>query len=777
MSRYEPATACPGRPTVIRHAQIAVFLLLAAALLARPLIPETLERAELSFLPAAAGPTPATTAWLDAITLGLAGAALALTCRPLHAFGWAGIGLALLTIGGAVSVAVAGDRRLALNATANLLILALAGLVLTRLLQADWMRRLLLAAALATGCATGVKCLIWRTNEWQVTRDYWQEYKSRLSRSGADLSSPLVENFERRLQSGEAMGYQWHPNITGSYLAMWLLAGTGLLAAWGAARVPQSAGERFAGILLSAAICATVLAGLLLTASLGAMIAFGAGLVLFAATAASRRWPIVRPDRLLAAFVAGYLVLVAGGVIWGLACGTLPHPSLAFRWHYWQAAARALRDAPLTGIGRLNFTDAYLLHKPPESPEDVRDPHNLWLTLLVELGPLGLIGAGVLVGGALRGAFRQAFVVGARQEMPELRAQLSRGPLYTLFLTPGLVLLIQALFSRQLVDVPTAVVWAVELAAVWVISFFCAERLLERLARAGEVDGLRAAAIFSALAGALVHGLVDFAPLTPGGIATFAGLAAAAAPIGTHRPSFGPGRAVALAACTAALLAFQIAQVAVPTARAEQTLDNLRCLATQTATTQSCQPLLAAVGRARQAGALDASGARQAAGLLRELVGASGQVLPCEKELLEEARELGELALRLNPRSAAAYVGLAKTWDRIEELWLLSDEQAAAAALRRSAGYWEQAARLQPADPRTRIAAGRAWFRWWKESKDESAAHVAVDHLLAALRIDSARPPQELMRLRPAELEELYNLLRRLESTDRRLTTMPGAGP
>jgi len=765
------------RSALIRWPQVGVFLLLVAVLVVRPLIPETFERAELSFLPAATGTSPATTAWLDAITLALAAVAVILSCGRLRAFGWAVTGFALLTVGGAVSVAAAGDRRLALNATTNLLILVLAGLVLARLLHADWMRRLLLAATLATGCATGVKCLIWRASEWNATKEYWQEYKRELGRAGADLNSPLVENFERRLQSGEAMGYQWHPNITGSYLAMWLLVGTGLMATWATIRVPRLAGERCVGIVLSGAICAAVFAGLLLTRSLGALVAFGAGLVLFAVTAVNLRRETLRLGRVLAVFVAGYVVLVVGGVSWGLLCGTLPHPSLAFRWHYWQAAARAFCDAPFTGIGRLNFVDAYLLYKPPESAEDVRDPHNLWMTLLVELGPLGLIGAAVLIGGAVHGAFRRAFADDTRRQIGADPAQPARMPAYALLLTPLLVLSTQAVFSRQVADVPTAVVWLIELAAVWTISFFSAARLLEGLASTEQAGALLAVGVFSALAAAIVHGLVDFALFTPGGIAIFVSLAAAVAQTDTEPLVLKRRRVLALAISGIALLALEVTQVVLPTTKAEQTVGNLRSLAAEAAGTQNCEVLLGAAHKARQQGALDASGARQAAGVLRELVAASSHIVACERELLEQARELGELAVRLNPRSAAAYAGLAKTWDRIEELLMLSDQQAAAEALHKSAEYWDQAARLQPVDPRTRIAAGRAWFRWWKESGEEAAARAAADHLSAALRIDAARLPREVMRLRPEELEGLYNLLRRLESAGYGVTTAPAAGP
>jgi hypothetical protein len=83
--------------------------------------------------------------------------------------------------------------------------------------------------------------------------------------------------------------------------------------------------------------------------------------------------------------------------------------------------------------------------------------------------------------------------------------------------------------------------------------------------------------------------------------------------------------------------------------------------------------------------------------------------------------------------------------------------------IQKSADEWQQAVRLNPTDPRQRISAGVAWFHWWEESEDPNAARTAAEHFAAALRIDATRTPEEVVRLRPGELETIWRHLRKLE--------------
>lgn len=120
-------------------------------------------------------------------------------------------------------------------------------------------------------------------------------------------------------------------------------------------------------------------------------------------------------------------------------------------------------------------------------------------------------------------------------------------------------------------------------------------------------------------------------------------------------------------------------------------------------------------------------------------------------------------ALWRNPRSSAAYARLARIHEEIEYALLLDRPDEAVAALEKAVAYWQKAVTLYPTDPRNRISAGKAWFFWWEETDRPLAARTAARHFAQALRIDATRPPNEVVRLRPAELAVIHKHLRMLE--------------
>jgi tetratricopeptide (TPR) repeat protein len=60
--------------------------------------------------------------------------------------------------------------------------------------------------------------------------------------------------------------------------------------------------------------------------------------------------------------------------------------SFAYRWQYWQATTRLIRDRLWTGTGPGNFRGHYLTYKLPESSEEIADPHNLVLEVCATSG-------------------------------------------------------------------------------------------------------------------------------------------------------------------------------------------------------------------------------------------------------------------------------------------------------------------------------------------------------------------------------------------------------
>lgn len=770
-----PGTAHPPGENALAAVPVldrVAFLILLAVLCARPLISESFERVELSFLPGniPRGTSPATVVYLD--TLLLVGAALAWIRGWLSAprLSVVSAGLGLLLIAVVVSTAAANDKRLAANAAAHLFLVALATTALVRVIGARWMVHLLVAACLASGATNAVKCIAQRTYELDETLEYWQRQKASLAERGVDVNTPTFVNYERRLKSAEAFGYLSHPNVTASCLMMCVLAAGGVLV--GVLReAGLDANRRAAAALVAAALCGLLVAGLWLTASMGATgAALLAGLLLLLIGAAYRR-VAARPRAAFAWLAIAYAGLIAAGLGYGLLRGTLPHTSLAFRWQYWQAAGRTLADAPLTGAGRENFRAAYLLHKSPESTEEVTNPHNLWLSLLVELGPLGLI-AGVLLLGAVLHRALAGFVRAASQP--------GGAGVGVIILAAIGVLLFHALFSGERFSAPgVPLLWAAYVAGVWILAFVAAFLLVRQVDEAPSASAWLAAGLCAALCAALIHNLIGFALFTPAGLAVFAAFAAGAAAVRAPAPGrsatgwasepgarrVGVPRALALAALIAAYAWF----VAIPTVRLEAVLNRI------TADVRAAQDYAAAHNVLRQGlPALRVDPWNAEAALHLANAGLEMATLPdvpqnlCS-DLLDAADGYASLAEQNGTRTFRSCQLRARILDARAELTGELRYQTYAAET------WDEAVARYPTNPRARICAGSAFFLVWRETNRPDPARAAVEHLSAALAIDGTRLPEVAVKLRPAELAAVHRQLDELAAAGFRPTAAGSA--
>ncbi|MGA7496199.1 MAG: O-antigen ligase family protein [Isosphaeraceae bacterium] len=153
----------------------------------------------------------------------------------------------------------------------------------------------------------------------------------------------------------------------------------------------KAPGSRWGAIGLAAAPLLCILTCLILTKSRSAWI----GLFLAVAVLA---WQERRkaPARLLLGAGLSGLVLVVALVAVGMATGRLDRQvltqsplSMRYRWEYWQGAWGVITEgaqgqAPgastfWSGVGPGNFGSHYLLHKLPQSSEEIQDPHDLFL--------------------------------------------------------------------------------------------------------------------------------------------------------------------------------------------------------------------------------------------------------------------------------------------------------------------------------------------------------------------------------------------------------------
>lgn len=202
---------------------------------------------------------------------------------------------------------------------------------------------------------------------YKATRDAFLESQ------GWSPDSMMARNYERRLFQAEASGWFGLANVYGSVMAAMAL-GTGVIA-WVMFRKGSTDRRVPIALLTASALCGTALA---LSGSKGAI---GAALLALVVLAAATRMPKRAPVIIALVPAAVLLGVVARGLI-GERIGEL---SILFRWFYMQGATRVFLEHPLSGVGPAGFKDAYLLAKPPTSPEEVTSAHNLlfdWLAML-----------------------------------------------------------------------------------------------------------------------------------------------------------------------------------------------------------------------------------------------------------------------------------------------------------------------------------------------------------------------------------------------------------
>lgn len=751
-----PAAQKPAAATASAAVPLAdrgLFWALVALLGVRPLIGESYERLDLSFLallPAMGGPTPATTAWLD--TLLLAAAALALLrCRPGRTTWPMAVAVVLLAASVAVSCIAAADRHAATFMGSSLIILVLAGVALHGLLRARWMWHVLVATLLASGAASAVKCALQVAVDYPETRRAWeQEFKPQLIAEGADVEAPHIVNYERRLRSGEATGYLALSNITGSCLAMWLLVTGGLLIG-GLVQTRRAAVPLLGGLgpVLALTLASLLTVALWLTDSLGALgsATIGAGALLVLGSGAP--WVARRSRTVVAVAAAGYVAVIGAVAAFGVQRGTLPHPSLAFRWYYWTAAVDAWREAPLTGLGRGNFGPAYLRHKSAASTEEVKDPHNLWVSLLVELGPLGLMGGAALVAMTLTAGLQNLMRSADRPPAgPRWRDLLVRAAPVA-----GLMLILHlALSGLPFTQPGVAVVWGSDLVLAWLVALAVVLWLVQRI-DSGSGTTWIVAGTLAALAAELVHSLLDFTLMTPGGLAVFVLCAVAAC--GT-RPAAGgvpAARRWPLAVLAGGAIAAHAVGISGRIANTERALAVLdKAVRGANDGLVSAEDVHAAAAAVLRASPGDASAARVAGRALYQM--AADPRRPAERrfEWLAAAEQAALAAGGRMRADGSALTLLARIRRAQSELHAQRGEPALASAkLRQAAADWNAAVALYPTDPRTRISAGAAWLEVWRRERTAAAAAQAVAHLRAALAIDDCRPTHEVLRLRAAE--------------------------
>ncbi|HTV47993.1 MAG TPA: O-antigen ligase family protein [Phycisphaerae bacterium] len=137
---------------------------------------------------------------------------------------------------------------------------------------------------------------------------------------------------------------------------------------------------------------------MVLTLSKGAVLIMALSMAVLIAGWRFRGWLANNRWKIISLALAGGFCIAAAAIGYGLSHHTLPTKDLAFRWQYWTGAAGMITDHPVLGVGMNNFGYYYTQYKPLGAPEDVKDPHNMFIHIAAEAGlPAAILFAGLVL--------------------------------------------------------------------------------------------------------------------------------------------------------------------------------------------------------------------------------------------------------------------------------------------------------------------------------------------------------------------------------------------
>lgn len=336
------------------------------------------------------------------------------------------------------------------------------------------LRRLLIASCAALILPLGLNAIHQVTLQHQADIEYYRQYKSEiLTENGWTPGSAEQRKYETRLYQNEATGAFALANVFGSVaLALTFLAGGVAVAAW-RGKTTKSVAQSLTALALLGAIAVG------LSVSKGVMAAGGVTLIgLGGAGWLSRRrrsgWVWITAALLIV--TAGLAAAPARFALLGVPTSAKGERSLLFRYMYWDGAARMLiHNDPILGVGPGQFQrqfqqykECYTVDGAPVGkavcPEDVIDPHNVFVAYLATLGVAGLAWAAILIAWLVRAARRTADAFSIEPSDPPVAPPVSQG----LWLVPGAIgagwYAVVLLKSMPMLTVPTSAILAASVA-------------------------------------------------------------------------------------------------------------------------------------------------------------------------------------------------------------------------------------------------------------------------------------------------------------------------
>lgn len=762
---------------------LALFLLLTVIGL-RPLVQETYASEALEMTLAigdTGGPTPAFTILMDAFIFAACSCWVGgqlirrrIRIRPT------GIetGTAMLAIGAIGSIFVASDKRIALNATVDWLLLPVMATLLIQLLDAPWKSRLTLCVILASSAAFATECL----NQVLVTfpdtvEEYEHVHRDQMwTQRGIPLDDPQVLMFEKRLRGNEARGFSAHPNVAGSYLMLCALTAAGFATSkWRSAKAPI---RRF-GAAATALLAALSLTALWLTQSRGALAATVLAIGIWFIFWRWRRW--IDANRTRAWLLGWALAIGAVGAVLGhgIYHGTLPGKSLAYRWDYWQASAAMMQDHPIFGVGAGNFGKHYLRYKTIDAPEEIQNPHNLFIQAATQWGPLALAGLIAILIGVTRKLAHDpppelqqtkspnAHMNSSSQLASSRRNTKTNAPLAS-STPPGSIHTVPqaftwlgalglAIFALRMItftsDQPAfALIMTVLPATVWFIAFIILATDTNPIGRFANdpLPGLKLT-LGCALIGLLIHNQITFALFQPATATTAFALLTLLLARPNDQPNAASDRILASPAMRWAAVAkltfaaIVLAWCTIPAIRANATLQTARQL--RIAGKDAAQMERAYLTAIDQDPWDPTAPAELAAGMgaVRVPIGDDSQRIAQRCAILDRALTVAQEAINRDPEEISHHRKIAgiqmRRFTECESLTAGRDAVAAAT----------QAMHMYPSSPSGQEQLGNVLIQFGEKQIDMQAIADGINHLTEALRLDDQRPHDEVRRYTPAQ--------------------------
>jgi len=413
----------------------------------------------------------------------------------------------------------ASDKRTAITEGFTLVVPMLAAMVLFGWLDSPRRTAVVLWMMLSMGCAAVYVSVdqVLDSNQ-KVVEDYQRDPQRHLQMLGIEPNSLAQFQYEHRLRSKDVRGFLTTSNSTATFLLTGVFIAAGLV--MNAFRNRKNDPGFAARLVVLMLVLLTLLSGLFIVKSRGALAAGGLSAVLFIVLVCFGR-PFWRYRRLiLVVLLLAFVGVWAAAITYGIKNDRLPGPNAMYvRWQYWVGAAKMAAQHPL-GVGGGNFGIFYPQYKIPAAPETVRDPHNFVLSLLCQFGPLGLLGFLLMVFAALWRGLKNCVknhTVANLSDKPDKII-----PFGALAGITAALLLVRPFVSEGGILGPTPIIRQSVFVVMYLLPaffFVCPFGLLWATGTDPTIVSRReglTTGLICAIIGVLIHNLIDFALLEPG---------------------------------------------------------------------------------------------------------------------------------------------------------------------------------------------------------------------------------------------------------------------